>query len=134
MLIKSNVNAICDRHVTGNGEFRVWGQSKSKTNIQIIEKYLIRLEEHPDQHANYVRQCRVKELKADRAVIHWAISPILENYQEVDRAMIWTLQQLEAEIRTGTAPMDPMERQLQRDIEEVALRLGKGKGKGKGKA
>ncbi len=81
----------------------------------------------------FIGQARVKEVKNEKAILHWSMANTLDNKVHVDRALIHALTKLGGDIRPGNAPANPLERRAQTDIEALAFRLGKGKGRGKTK-
>ena len=99
--------------------------------IKILMDYYDAYTKNPPKHLLFIRQARVRALKEDKALLNWSLSPLYKDHTEVDKALIETLEAIGGDIRSGTAPPDPMERQLQKDIDALAKRLGKGKGKGK---
>ena len=97
-----------------------------------VREYLTNYLKKPAAHIFFIKQARVKEVKEDKCLICWSVSPLLDSPSAVDKALLMSFEAIGADIRPGTAPPDPMERQLQRDIDNLSRRLGKGKGKGKG--
>ena len=97
---------------------------------KILTDYFDKLSANPKHHILYIRQARVKEVKDGKAVVNWALSPLLDNTNEVDKSLMAMLEHMGGDIRVGTAPADPMERQLQKDIEKLAEKAGKGRSKG----
>ena len=101
--------------------------------IKEIEDYRQAFEADPSAHHVYVRQARVRQLKDNKVLISWSVSPLHERAQQVDKSILGVFKALGCDIRTGAAPPLPLERKMQEHIQELSRALGHDKGKGKGK-
>ncbi len=81
----------------------------------------------------YIRQCKLKPVKDGKVVPNWALSSLYPDHAKVDGALMRLIALMDGDIRQGSAPARPVERQLQTDIDALTARLGNGKGKGKAK-
>ena len=88
----------------------------------------------PQNHLMFIRQARAKEVRDEKGVVHWMLSPMLgDELVEVDKAIMEVVGAIGGDMRPGTAPPCPLERNLQKRADHLADRLGGGKAKGKGK-
>ena len=92
---------------------------------------MVEFTKQPANHLLFVKSCKVRELKNQKSLLTWHVSPLCPKASEVDRSIIMLTNALGGDLRSGSAPADPMERALQASIDSIKERLGKGKGKGK---
>ena len=109
----------------------VTGQTAAQTEaLRKMETYIEAYSKDPSKHIFFIKQCTVKMIKNDRAVLTWKLSPLLEEAAQVDKALIVVLEMVGCHVEAGTQAADPMERALQRRIDAKSVAMGKGRGKG----
>ena len=91
--------------------------------VLVLSDYIKAYEQKPAEYPSFIKMCKIKDVKEEKAVLNWTLSPLLENRIPMDRAFSACLVALGGDIRHGTPPADPMERQLQRDIDDITARI-----------
>ena len=100
-----------------------------KAACQTVNDYTKDFLATPSRHLTFIKQARAKALKENMGLIMWQLSPITENAQEIDRALLLCMEAVKGDIRSGTAPPDPMERAIQKRIDVVSKRIVKAGGR-----
>ena len=78
----------------------------------------------PKQGHKHIRQCRIKQCREEtQGLVHYALSPLLENPRKVDMAIHLAIEAVEGSVLPGTAPPNELERQVQINIDAVKAML-----------
>ena len=81
--------------------------------------------DRPEDGHKHIRQCRVKTCKDEtKALLHYALSHLVEDMRGTDLAMHVILDFLGGDVLPGSAPASELERQCQRNIDDVKAQLG----------